>query len=429
MSPINGPICLIISVTEKGIVASKILLPNNGGNVTRKSIHEYAQAVRKRYEKASKTEKGQILDEFCQNTGYNRKSAIRLFRSKATTAKTQQGRPRQYGLAVVPGVKKLWEACNKICSKRLAPFIPKLLPILEQHGEIDLSPEIRAKLLKLSPATIDRLLEPYRQRGLRQPYSQSQSATSLKAIVPVRTFGEWKDVKPGSMQIDLVVHCGESPEGFYLTTLNAVDVATGWTECEIVWGKGQQRVGTGLHHIRQRLPVGLREFHSDNGGEFLNELIYQWSRREGLGFSRGRRYKKNDQAYVEQKNWSVVRRTVGYDRYSSKAAYEQFKRVYGLNNLYVNFFQPIRKVVGKERSGAKVKKSYDEAQTPYERMLAAEVLTAEKRTEMERLFRTLNPVKLRAEIDEELASLWKMADRKVPVVTPLRQETKRTSRG
>lgn len=382
--------------------------------MTRKSIHEYALAARKRYEAANKSEKGLILDEFCQNTGYNRKSAIRLFGKEAEGTRSRRGRPREYGLAVALALKSLWEACDMICSKRLGPFIPRLVPILERHGEIDLSPEIRSQLLRLSPATIDRLLKPYHRKGLRQPYSQSTSATSLKALVPVRTFGDWKDVKPGSLQIDLVFHCGDSAEGFHLTTLNGVDVATGWTECEVVWGKGQHRVGTGLHHIRQRLPVRLREFHSDNGGEFLNDLMYQWSKREGLDYSRGRSYKKNDQAYVEQKNWSVVRRLIGYDRYSSKAAFEQFGRVYGLVNLYVNFFQPIRKVVGKERNGAKVKMSYDEARTPYERMLAAQVLTEEKSKELEELFQSLNPVKLRTQIDDTLAILWKMADRKTP---------------
>lgn len=387
--------------------------------MTRKSIHEYAEAARKRYEAASKTGKGQILDEFCENTGYNRKSAIRLFGSKSAGSKTQRGRPREYGLGVTLAVKRLWETCDMICSKRLAAFIPKLLPILEHHGEIDLSPEIRVQLLRLSPATIDRLLKPYHQKGLRQPHSQSQSSTSLKGLVPIRTFGEWKDVRPGSIQIDLVLHCGESAEGFYLTTLNAVDVATGWTECQVVWGKRQQRVGTGLHHIRQRLPVSLREFHSDNGGEFLNEMLYQWSKLEGLGFSRGRSYKKNDQAYVEQKNWSVIRRLIGYDRYSTKAAYEQFRRVYGLLNLYVNFFQPIRKVVGKERNGAKVKNIYDEARTPYERMLVAEAVTKEKQESLEELFQSLNPVKLKAEIDHVLASLWKMADHKISTLPVL----------
>lgn len=207
------------------------------------------------------------------------------------------------------------------------------------------------------------------------------------------------------------MHSGESGEGFYLTTLVGVDVATGWTECEAVWGKGQERVGTGMHHIRQRLPFVLRELHSDNGGEFINEVLYPWCKREGISRTRGRAYKKNDQAYVEQKNWSVVRRQIGYDRYCTKAAHEQLQDVYSKVRLYVNFFQPIRKLIRKERIGAKVKKVYDGAQTPYQRLLASGELDEAKRQSLEVQFRSLNPAELRRQIDEALEALWKLATR------------------
>lgn len=214
--------------------------------------------------------------------------------------------------------------------------------------------------------------------------------------------------------MDLVAHCGESTDGFYLTTLVGVDVATSWTELEAVWGKGQQRVGTGVHKTRQRLPFRLAEIHTDNGGEFINDVLYRWCKQEGVRFTRGRSYKKNDQAYVEQKNWSVSRRLIGYDRYSSKAAYEQMQRLYGYVRLYVNFFQPVSKLVSKERVGAKVKKRYDQAQTPYQRLLATNTLGEEKREELAKLYATLNPVKLRADIDAALEALWKLADRGRP---------------
>jgi hypothetical protein len=213
------------------------------------------------------------------------------------------------------------------------------------------------------------------------------------------------------VQADLVAHCGDSTEGFYLTTLVVTDVATGWTECQAVWGKGQQRVGTALHHIRQRLPMALRELHTDNGGEFVNALLQPWCQREGIRCTRGRPYRKNDQAYVEQKNWSAVRRPVGYDRYTSKAAYAQLQRLYDLLRLDVNFFQPIRKLIGKERVGGKVIKRYDRAQTPYQRLLASGVLEEPQRQALERLYRSVNPVRLRAEIDAALEVLWKLAHR------------------
>lgn len=212
------------------------------------------------------------------------------------------------------------------------------------------------------------------------------------------------------MQLDLVAHCGQSTEGFYLNTLVGVDVATSWSEYEVIWGKGQERVGTGVHKIRQRVPFPLREVHTDNGSEFINVILYPWCKKEGLRFTRGRPYKKNDQAYVEQKNWSVPRRLIGYDRYNTKAAYEQMQRLYKNVRLYVNFFQPVSKLVSKERVGAKVKKRYDQAQTPYQRLLASRTLDETTSESLAKLYLELNPIKLRDEIEDTLEALWKLAD-------------------
>lgn len=377
-----------------------------------KSVREYGEAMRRRYGVAGKKEKGQLLDEFCQVTGYHRKSAIRLLGrpSLSGDGKERRGRPRRYDFRVSYALKKVWEVSDRICSKRLAPFVAELVAVLERQGEITLEGEVREKLLGLSAATIDRLLKPFRHKGLRRPFSSGRSSGMVKSQVPVRTFGEWEHVQPGSLQGDLVAHCGESAGGFYLTTLVAVDVATGWTECQGVWGKGKLRVGSAVHHIRQRLPFPLRELHTDNGSEFLNDILYPWCRREGIRFTRGRPYKKNDQAYAEQKNWSVVRRLVGYDRYTSRGAYEQLGKLYSLVRLYVNFFQPITKLVSKERVGAKVVKRYDVAKTPYQRLLETRVLGEAERRSLEELYRSLNPVQLRTQIDQALETLWKLAD-------------------
>jgi hypothetical protein len=188
-----------------------------------------------------------------------------------------------------------------------------------------------------------------------------------------------------------------------------VDVATGWHECIPIWGKGKQRVGSGIHKVRSRLPFPMRELHTDNGGEFINDGLYPYCQREGIRFTRGRPYKKNDQAYVEQKNWSVVRRLVGYHRYSSKAAYEQMERLYLLVGRYTNFFQPIAKIVHKERVGAKVTKRYDVAKTPYQRLLQAGVLEEAERLSLEQEYQSLNPVRLKSQIDAALEKLWKLA--------------------
>jgi hypothetical protein len=375
---------------------------------------------------ASKKERAAILNEFCRTTGYHRKSAIRLLRHPLPPAPCRRGRRRKYQLPVLQPLKKLWEVSDRLCSKRLEPFIPELVAALERQGEIRLEPEVREQLLQLSAATIDRLLKPFRHQGRRRPYSQTRSSLGLRAQIPIRTFTEWENVSPGSVQADLVMHGGESTEGFYLTTLVAVDVATGWTECEAVWGKGQQRVASGMHFVRQRLPFGLRELHTDNGGEFLNEVLYPWCKREGIHFTRGRAYKKNDQAYVEQKNWSVVRRLVGYDRYSSKVAQEQLRRLYELVRLYVNFFQPIRKLVGKKRVGAKVTKKYDTAQTPYQRLLQSGVLGEVQQQSLDKLYHSLNPSQLQAQMYSALERLWQLAER-TPAVIPTTKRATETA--
>lgn len=385
--------------------------------MTRKSIYDYATAVRLRYLAATKREKGLLLSEFCENSGYNRKSAIRLLRNPPKGSASHRGRVREYGLEVVGALKTAWEAADRVCSKRLAPFLAELVTVLEREHELAVSPEVRVQLLKMSAATMDRLLKPFRQRGLRRPYSQGHASTSLKAQVSIRTFGEWAHVAPGSVQADLVAHCGESTAGQYVNTLTTVDVCTSWTEYRAVWGKGQQRVGTAVHKVRESLPFALNELHTDNGSEFLNEILYPWCKKEGIRFTRGRPYKKNDQAYVEQKNWSVPRRVVGYDRYSSQAAYEAMEKVYETLCTYVNFFQPVRKLVSKEREGAKVRKRFDVAQTPYQRLLASGALEEAKRSELARIYSRLNPVRLRRRIDERLDALWKLAEQEQPSKT------------
>jgi hypothetical protein len=378
--------------------------------VSERAVAEYAAAVRGRYRRARKGEKGVILDEFCRVTGYHRKAAIRLLGERAPRRAVRRGRPPRYGPEVVEPLRRAWEAADRPCGKRLAPFLRELVGALERHGEIAVDPVVRAKLVRLAPATVDRLLRPLKREGRRRPITQSASADALKALVPLRTFGEWTGVAPGSLQADLVVHCGESPAGFYLATLVAVDVATGWTELEPVWGMSHKRVGTAVHLVRGRLPVPLRELHTDNGGEFLNGLLVPWCRAEGIRCTRGRPYKKNDQAWAEQRNWTAVRQLVGYDRYSSKVALAQLGRLYPLVRDYLNFFQPMRKLVSKQRAGAKVTKRYDTAATPYRRLLAAGVLDADRKATLAQRYTRLNPAQLKRDIDAALALLWTLAE-------------------
>ena len=380
--------------------------------MTRRSTLEYAQAVRLRYLRVSKVQKGKILDEFMQVTGLHRKAAIRLLnRTNQPRTGKRRGRPRKYGSDVAGMLKAVWEAGDRLCSKRLKPFLPEMVSILRQHGEQRVDAFLEAQLCQMSPSTIDRLLQPYRKVGGRRSFTTTRPGSLLKSCIPIRTFADWQENKPGFMETDLVAHCGESTEGFYLNTLCAVDVASGWTECLPVWGKWQEKVRQSVHRMRQHLPFPLLGIDSDNGSEFINQCFYRYCRDEKVIFTRSRSYKKNDSCHVEQKNGNVVRRLVGYDRYDSKAAFARLGRVYDLVRLYINFFQPTMKLVSKTRHGARVHKVYDSAQTPYQRLVQSGVLTEAKRVELAATYHGLNPVLLLKQINDNLETLWQLAVR------------------
>ena len=391
--------------------------------MTRRSIQEYAQALRIRYFKASKEEKGKMLDEFTQVTSLHRKAAIRLLhRPVQPRTGKRRGRPGKYGTEEAEALRVAWEASDRLCSKRLHPFLPEMIRVLRQHGEQRIDAATEAQLCQMSPSTIDRLLSPSRRQGGRRGLTTTRSGSLLKKSIPLRTFADWQENKPGFLEIDLVAHCGESTEGFYLNTLSAVDVASGWTECLPVWGKGQERVGSAVHKIRKRLPFPLLGLDSDNGSEFINQHLFTYCREEKITFTRSRAYKKNDSCHVEQKNGNIVRRLVGYDRYTTKAAYQCLERVYSLVRLYTNFFQPTMKLMSKTRHGAKVNKIYDTARTPYQRLLEAGALKLAKQQELVASYHLLNPVLLLKQINSNLEQLWQMADRRASSVTGIMKQ-------
>jgi hypothetical protein len=379
--------------------------------VTRASLREYASIQRERYLSATRPEKHRLLDEVVAVTGIHRKAAIRLLRrlARAPTGRVRTGRPRLYGSAEAAGVQILWDAAGRIGPQRLHPFVSELLDRLTQCGELALAPDVEKLLRQASPATLGRLLAPARAALPLRGRSLTRACTWLKAQIPIRTFTEWDDARPGFLEVDLVGHCGTSTEGFYLCTLCGVDIATAWVELDAVWGKGQQRVRAAVHQVRQRLPMPLLGLDSDNGSEFINQALYEYCRQDGITFTRSRAYKKNDSAHVEQKNGAIVRALIGYDRYASKVAYAQLARVYRLVRLHVNFFQPVQKLVRKTREGARVHRVYDQAQTPYHRLCAASGLAPAKQQELEALYQSLNPLQLRRQIDAELERLWALA--------------------
>ena len=383
--------------------------------MTRAALSEYAAALRERYLAAGKKEKGSILDEFCRTTDLHRKAAIRLLRGKARRGgplRRKKGRPVRYGPEVLEPLRQVWEVSDRLSGKLLVAVMKDLVGSLERHCELRLTPQLREALCSLSAATIDRRLRRWRKGLLRQPRRQASATTGLKAEIPIRTWSEWQDVRPGSVQADLVLHCGESPEGFYLTTLTMVDVASGWTERWPAWGTAMMRVRQAIQRAGMAFPFSLKELHTDNGGEFINQTLHAWCRQHGLRFTRGRAYRKNDQAWVEQRNWLGVRRSVGYDRYNSQAAFQAFQRLYPLLRLQLNFLRPVRKLVGKRRSGARVTKLYDAPRTPYQRLLEAGVLDDSTRERLDAELQAINPADLQRRIDSALRRLWDCTERK-----------------
>ena len=377
-----------------------------------KSKRELLEVVRPRYLKASKVEKQKMLDEFTSATGYHRKHAIRVLKNQRPVQNHLKGKTKRYRALycgeVVQALEQVWEIYGHICSKRLQPFLPEAIRILERCQEIQLSKDTKALLLKISSASIDRCLRPVRIKS-RHGLSTTKPGSLLKNLIPVRTFTEWDEERPGFTEIDLVAHCGNSPEGQYLNTLTCTDICTGWTDVTALPHRSQEVVSKAIQHMRQRLPFPLLGIDSDNGSEFINDLLYRYCLVEKITFTRSRPYQKNDQAHVEQKNWSVVRHTVGYDRWDTEQELVLLESIYDDLRLYINFFQPSLKLIAKERIGNKTFKRYDPARTPYQRVLERKDISAEAKARLMNLYLQLNPVELRSRIDQKTAKLWKIS--------------------
>jgi hypothetical protein len=377
-----------------------------------KSKQELIEVVRSRYLKASKVEKQKMLDEFTFATGYHRKHAIRVLKNQVQVQNPLKRKTKTfktiYGGEAVQVLEQIWEIYGHICSKRLQPFLPEAIKVLERCKEIELSKDTKDLLLKISSASIDRCLHPIR---VKSPHGlgTTKPGSLLKSVIPVRTFTEWDEERPGFLEIDLVAHCGNTTEGHFLNTLTCTDISTGWTDVTALRHRSQEVVSEAIHWMRQRLPFPLLGIDSDNGSEFINDLLYRYCLDEKITFTRSRPYQKNDQAHVEQKNWSVVRHTVGYDRWETQQELTILESIYDNLRLYINFFQPSFKLIAKERIGNQTLKRYDTAKTPYQRVLERKDISLEAKARLMNLYLQLNPAKLRRRIDQKTAKLWKIS--------------------
>jgi len=377
-----------------------------------KSKQELLEVVRPRYLKANKADKQKILDEFISATGYHRKHAIRVFKNQGQVQNHLKGKSKTYKTIyrgeVVVALEQIWEIYGRICSKRLQPFLPEAIKVLERCKEIEITKDTKELLLKISSASIDRCL---RRIRIKSPHglSTTKPGSLLKNLIPVHTFTEWDEERPGFMEIDLVAHCGNTTEGQYLNTLTCTDIATGWTDVTGLLYRSQETVSKAIRLMRQRLPFALLGIDSDNGSEFINELLYRYCQNEEITFTRSRPYKKNDQAHVEQKNWSVVRHTVGYDRWETEQELVLLESIYDDLRLYINYFQPSFKLIAKERIGNRTIKRYDTAKTPYQRVLERKDISLPAKARLTNIYVSLNPAVLRRQIDLKTAKLWNIS--------------------
>jgi hypothetical protein len=368
---------------------------------------ELVEAIQKRYQHARLAKKTAILDEFIEVTGYHRKHAVRLLGSNGERRdKKLRSKERIYGDAVQEALILLWEAADRICGKRLKALVPLLLGSMEKHGHLQLETSVRDLLLQMSAATMDRLLAEPRERVTGTRRRRGVGATLLRRSIPIRTFGDWKDPEPGYMEADLVAHCGGWMAGSVVHTLVLTDVATGWTECVPLMARDQALIVEALEQVRKALPFPLRGFDTDNDGAFINQTVLNYCPRTGLEFTRSRAYRKNDQAWVEQKNGAVVRKLAGYDRLSGVKGTEKLARLYEFSRPYVNCFQPSFKLKSKTRTGARVSKRYHAPLTPYDRVMAWPHLPNLGKERLQATFAQLDPIELIRNIrcvQEELA--------------------------
>lgn len=379
-----------------------------------------------RYQKASRKEKRKILDEFVQSTCYHRCYASFLLsrhgRPLRVDSKTRlvgdvskrvrKKREPIYGADVLKALKIVWMNLDFMCGKRLKAALTQTVTVMEKWGEMSVSAETKQKLDRISAATIDRRLGPERKRLELKSRSGTKPGTLLKHQVEIRTFADWDENKPGFAETDLVSHGGGDERGDFCQSLCLTDICSAWSEAEAVRNKAQVHVFEGLKNIRQRLPFDLLGLDSDNGSEFINGHLIAYCKQEGITFTRSRPYRKNDNCFVEEKNYTLVRRAVGYMRHDTPEELKILNRLYYYLCLRSNYFLPTMKLTSKQRIGSKVVKRYLLPETPYQRLLGSADVSDEAKQQLKQKYQELNPAQLTREIARLQQALWKAVQKR-----------------
>jgi len=392
------------------------------------SRKEIIEEKSREYKRAMKKEKGRILDSIVEIIGYNRNYAARVLRNYGRKLIMEKGgqriiflgslikekkrtRPKIYNEEVLKVLKKIWAIMDFICGKRLKAMMEIIIEKLEETKELIIDRGVKEKLLKISSSTIDRLLREERKKMELKNRAHTKPGSLLIREVPIKTFSELKEEKPGYLVIDLVGHDGGFNNGEFNYTLNCTDIATGWVECVAILNKAQIWTINAIDIIKKNLPFPILGIHSDNGSEFINAHFIKYCKENNILFTRSRPYKKNDTCYVEQKNWSIVRRLVGYYRYDSKESLQILNQLYKYFRLYNNFFQPNMKLISKVRISSKIKKNYDEPKTPFQRLLQSSFICSETKEKLKDIYKNLKLLELIKIIQYHKELLFKKASR------------------
>lgn len=407
--------------------------------LTMRERHAVVRELATRYQQETKKQRGQLLNQFVHLTGYSRcyaafvlrncgKKQMRIVAGKrvvfipgyARCPGAPRHREKEYGQpAFLQALQKLWALSDGLCGKRLVAFIREVLPHLAQQGALKVVQEqLYQQLLTVSAATADRLLATTKHRIQLKGRCTTRPGTLLKFHIPIRTFADWNEQQPGFCEVDLVAHDGGSAFGDYCHTLDLTDIASGWTETQAVKNKARSHVFAALQQIRSKLPFPLLGIDSDNGSEFINAHLQRFCQDEHITFTRSRPYRKNDNCYVEQKNYSVVRRTVGYYRYDSPKHLALLNELYQRLRLYTNFFQPVMKLKEKLRRGSKVSRRYDAPLTPYRRLLAHPLLDQQCKLALSNTYEKLNVLALKRNINHLQMLLFRTAIQAGPPPQP-----------
>ncbi len=378
--------------------------------------NQYLKELSKEYLTASKPMKGHLLDEAEKRTGLARKYLIRKLNApRSLTPRPRRGRQEKYDSAVIAVLVRAWRIFDYPCGQRLAPLLKQEVPRLRQLGELRCGDAVAHKLTEISPRTIDTKLKRQKDYERRNRLTKKKQHPLLYQKIPVKLIDEWDRQAVGQIQIDLVEHCGQSTRGTYLHTVSSTDIASGWWEGEAIMNKGQHTTIEALKRLRDRFPFPWTAIHSDNGTEFINRHVFQYTQQAQIAFSRSRPNKKNDNAFIEQKNWTHVKKFVGYFRYDTQDELQLLTRLYQQElRLYKNFFQPMIKLIAKERRGGRIHRKYDTPKTPYYRIIESEAVSQDTQHALQQLYDSLNPAELKRTIDETLDHLYQLYRQKQP---------------